>query len=157
MNQRLLLKGFVAASWTVSLAAMSVFYAYIGWQHVINPKFFLDIMPSFIPFPEPAVLWSGIWEMIVAVFLLHPRTRRFAAWMAIALLLVVSPVNINMCFDAEVCQMLGFSASDAALRLFFQIPLLLIARWHAVGQQSDSYALICSVLFYPTVIYFLML
>lgn len=157
MDQQSLVKGFVAASWYVSLAVMSVFYAYIGWQHVINPKFFLDIMPSFIPFPELAVFWSGIWEMIVAVFLLHPRTRRFAAWMTFVLLLVVSPVNINMCFDAEVCQTLGFSASDAALRLFFQIPLLLVARWHAAGKRSGSYALICSVLFYPTVLYFLML
>lgn len=136
---------------------MGVFYGYIGWQHLVNPRFFLNIMPSFIPYPDTAVLWSGIWEMGVAVFLLPSRTRRFAAWMAFVLLVLVSPVNINMCFDGEICQILGFSKAEAALRLFFQIPLLLLARWHAIGLNHDLYSLVCSVLFFPTILYFIQL
>ena len=157
MELRPLLKGFVATSWFISLPTMSVFYGYIGWQHLVNPSFFLDIMPSIIPYPDAAVLWSGIWEICIAVFLLPSRTRRFAAWMAFALLILVSPVNINMCFDSEICQILGFSKAEAALRLFFQIPLLLIARWHAIGLKHGLYSLICSALFFPTVLYFIQL
>ena len=91
---------------------MGVFYGYIGWQHLVNPSFFLDIMPSIIPYPDAAVLW---------------------------------------------CQILGFSKAEAALRLFFQIPLLLIARWHAIGLKHGLYSLICSALFFPTVLYFIQL
>lgn len=136
---------------------MSVFYGFIGWQHLVNPSFFLDIMPSIIPYPDAAVLWSGIWEMGIAVFLLPSRTRRFAALMACVLLIIVSPVNINMCFDGEICQILGFTKAEAALRLCFQIPLLLIARWHAVGLKHGWYSLICSALFFPTILYFIQL
>lgn len=157
MELRPLLRSFIASSWFISLPTMGVFYGYIGWQHLVNPRFFLNIMPSFIPYPDTAVLWSGIWEMGVAVFLLPSRTRRFAAWMAFVLLVLVSPVNINMCFDGEICQILGFSKAEAALRLFFQIPLLLIARWHAIGLNHGLYSLVCSVLFFPTILYFIQL
>jgi uncharacterized membrane protein len=157
MELQPLLRSFIASSWFISLPTMGVFYGYIGWQHLVNPRFFLNIMPSFIPYPDTAVLWSGIWEMGVAVFLLPSRTRRFAAWMAFVLLVLVSPVNINMCFDGEICQILGFSKAEAALRLFFQIPLLLLARWHAIGLNHDLYSLVCSVLFFPTILYFIQL
>mgnify|MGYP001328912912 CR=1 FL=1 len=157
MEKRSPLQWFVAASHFISVPVMSLFYGYIGWKHLAEPKFFLDIMPSYIPLPEAAVWWSGLWEMSIAVFLLHPRTRRFSAWSTFVLLLVVSPVNINMCFDSEVCETLGFTKEDAILRLFFQIPLLCIALWHASSKKRTWQGLICSLLFYPTIFYFLTL
>ena len=155
MDKRSLIKGFVATTRYVSVPIMGLFYGYIGWKHIDEPKFFLDIMPPFIPFPKAAVFLTGLWEIGVGVFLLHPSTRRYAALMTIWLLIAVFPVNIHMCFDIEMSRISGFSVQEAILRCFFQVPLMLIAGWHAFKEPSILYGLVCSMLFYPTILYFL--
>ena len=157
MEESSLITGFVATTRYVSVPIMGLFYGYIGWKHIVDPKFFLDIMPPFIPFPKSAVFFTGLWEIGVGVFLLHPSTRRYAALMAIGLLIPVFPVNINVCFDIEMCRVLDFSQLEAILRCFFQVTLVLIAGWHALRELSVSFGFVCSMLFYPTIFYFLTL
>lgn len=73
---------------------MAAFYAYAGFSHFKNPKFFLKITPPFVPFPEAMNIIIGIAEIALAVMLLFPQTRSWAAWGIIVLLILVFPANI---------------------------------------------------------------
>jgi uncharacterized membrane protein len=75
---------------------MAVFYIYAGFNHLINPEFYLAIMPPGLPEPAWLNLISGLAEIVLGVFLLEPRIRVFAAWGIIALLIAVFPANLYM-------------------------------------------------------------
>lgn len=72
-----------------------------GLNHFINPKFYLRIMPPYLPWHLPLVYLSGVAEVVLGVMLLLPRVRRLAAWGLIALLVAVSPANVHMALHPE--------------------------------------------------------
>ena len=110
----------------VSLWVMAVLYAFAGFNHLVNPEFYVAIIPPQLPAPEWLNLASGLAEIVLGVFLLEPRTRTLAAWGIIALLIAVFPANL---FAAS--ERLG---TDNALlhqaRLAFQAVLVAWAWWH---------------------------
>lgn len=75
---------------------MSLIYFAAGVYHFVNPKMYMRIMPSWIPFHLPLVYLSGAAEIIVAVLLLPESTRPLGAWLTIALLIAVFPANVQM-------------------------------------------------------------
>jgi uncharacterized membrane protein len=78
---------------------MSAVYAFQGFNHILNPDFFLAIMPPGLPSPDWLNLLSGLAEIVLGVYLLEPRTRVFAAWGLIALLIAVFPANVYMALE----------------------------------------------------------
>jgi hypothetical protein len=56
------------------------FYVVAGMNHFINPGFYLKIMPSYLPWHEFLVFASGIFEVLLGVLLVIPRSTRLAAW-----------------------------------------------------------------------------
>ena len=72
----------------------AVFYMVAGFNHLVNPEFYLAIMPPNLPAPEWLNLVSGLAEIVLGVFLLEPRVRPFAAWGLVALLIAVFPANL---------------------------------------------------------------
>src|SRR5580704_18665494 len=69
-------------------------YVVAGMNHFINPGFYLKIMPSYLPWHEFLVFASGIFEVLLGVLLVIPRSTRLAAWGLVALLIAVFPANI---------------------------------------------------------------
>jgi len=80
----------------ISLGAMSALMMGAGVMHFVSPQFFVDIVPAALPSPLGIVYLSGVFEILGAVGLLVPATRRFSALGLIALLVAVFPANINM-------------------------------------------------------------
>jgi uncharacterized membrane protein len=110
----------------VSLFAMAVLYAFAGFNHLANPAFYVAIVPPGLPSPEWLNLASGLAEIVLGVFLLEPRTRPFAAWGIVALLVAVFPANLH-----AAAQRIGTeSALLHGLRLAFQPVLVAWAWWH---------------------------
>ena len=81
---------------TISLVLMSALYLYSGIQHFRNPKFFLKLMPPYVPKHQLMVDISGVAEIVLAIGLLFSATQSWAAWGVIALLIAVFPANIYM-------------------------------------------------------------
>ncbi len=79
---------------TVLLWVMAIAYIGQGCNHLVNPAFFVAIMPPDLPNPEWLNVLSGLAEIVLGVFLLEPRTRVYAAWGIIALLVAVFPANM---------------------------------------------------------------
>ena len=67
-----------------------------GTLHFIKPKFYLKIMPQYLPAHFLLVILSGIAEIICGLLLLFPTTQNIGAYLTIALLIVVFPANIEM-------------------------------------------------------------
>ena len=78
----------------ILLWVMAIAYIFAGYNHLANPAFYLAIMPPDLPNPEWLNLISGLAEIVLGVFLLEPRTRVYAAWGIIALLVAVFPANV---------------------------------------------------------------
>ncbi len=77
-----------------SLILMAAFYAFAGYSHFRNPKFFLKITPKWVPEPEKVNLIVGVIEIALGVLLVIPATTAMAAWGVIALLIAVFPANV---------------------------------------------------------------
>jgi uncharacterized membrane protein len=81
-----------AASTRLGLAMMFLFTAAAHFNSM-RPDL-VAMVPPFVPNPEYMVTFTGICEMLGAVGLLVPRTRRIAAVALIVFLLAVLPANI---------------------------------------------------------------
>ncbi len=70
-------------------------YVLAGFNHLVNPAFYVAIIPPELPSPEWLNLLSGLAEIVLGVYLLaEPRVRALAAWGIIALLIAVFPANL---------------------------------------------------------------
>jgi uncharacterized membrane protein len=78
---------------------MSAFYVTAGFNHLMNPGFYLAIIPPGLPDPEWLNLLSGLAEIVLGVFLLEPRVRFLAAWGIVALLVAVFPANLYVALE----------------------------------------------------------
>lgn len=101
-----------------------------GVGHFVAPEFFDRIVPEWMPGSERWVTYaSGVVEVVAAVLIAVPRTRRFGGWFAFATFLGVYPANIQAALDGGMAEMEPpfDSALAAWLRLPLQLPLLWLA------------------------------
>lgn len=81
--------------------ALAGFFGFMGTMHFVTPRSFEAIMPPQLPAHREAVLVSGVAEMVGGAAVLSPRTRRFARWWLLSLLLAVFPANVHMALNPE--------------------------------------------------------
>ena len=74
-----------------------------------------------------AVYVSGVFEILLAVAILPPKTRELAGWGLIVLTLAVTPANVHMYLNAG--QFPEASETMLAIRLVIQVMLLLLIWW----------------------------
>lgn len=80
----------------IFLYLMAVVYIAAGVNHFLHPRFYLKIMPPWVPYHKPVVVVSGVCEIVFALLLLPVATRAVGAWCLIALLIAVFPANVQM-------------------------------------------------------------
>lgn len=117
------------------LYPMAAAYVIAGIAHFVAPGGFVQIVPPFLPAPLLLVYLSGIAEIALGLGVLHPRTRRLAAWGLIALLLAVFPANIYMATSGVVVTGTPLGTLEPSPlvrwgRLPLQAVLLLWAWWY---------------------------
>ena len=120
------------------LWVMAVVYALAGFNHLMNPGFYVAIMPPGLPNPEWLNLLSGLAEIVLGVFLLEPRLRAFAAWGIIALLIAVFPANLYVALENVGID--GPGTGDPVfnyVRLPFQALFVLWAWWYTGPEAGD--------------------
>ena len=75
---------------------MGALFIAAGANHFINPKPYISMMPTYLPAHEALVQISGVAEILGGLGACVLRTRRFAAWGLIALLVAVFPANLGV-------------------------------------------------------------
>ncbi len=111
----------------ISTYLLAIFMIAAGIMHFVNPAFFLKIMPPYLPLHKELVLVSGIFEVLLGVLLLVPRSSRIAAWGIVALLIAVFPANLYLYQHQDI---LPASPVFHFLRLPLQGVFILWAYWH---------------------------
>jgi len=87
---------------TTSQKALATFFSLAGIMHFVIPKTYEAIVPDYVPMsPEAAVFHSGWAELAGGLAVVAPRTRSFARWWLIGILLAVFPANVHMAVKPE--------------------------------------------------------
>jgi uncharacterized membrane protein len=116
---------------TILMWVMAAFYIFGGFNHLMNPGFYLAIMPPWLPNPEWLNVLSGLAEIVLGVYLLEPRTRVYAAWGIIALLVAVFPANLYVAQQNVGAEGPGSGAGAANwIRIPFQGLFIVWAWWY---------------------------
>jgi uncharacterized membrane protein len=98
-------------------------FAISGTVHLVRPRTFEPMMPSWVPAHREVILASGVAELICAVGLNLPRTRRLAGLASALLLVGVFPGNLKMAVDASRTDKTALKAATYG-RLPLQLPLI---------------------------------
>ena len=134
---------------------MSIMYIFIGIRHFLDPQYFLYIVPPQLPFKLFLVYLTGLIEVVGGVAILSPKSRKAGAYLLIFLLVSVFPANIYLYVSETPQNLLGITKTDALIRMPFQIPLIILAYWHSKKNHPKWVVYISSMVFIPTIIYFL--
>jgi uncharacterized membrane protein len=119
--------------WALGLAAL---LAVAGVAHFVSGDSFDAIVPHVLP--GSAWLWtsvSGVVELVLALAVAWPRTRRSAATITAVFFVLVFPANVQMAVDWASHPTPEFAA--ALLRLPLQLPLIWWA-WHVRTRAAMS-------------------
>lgn len=111
---------------------MAGLYLAAGVLHFVLTSTYMKIMPPYLPEPKLLVEVSGVAEIMGGVGLVLPETRRAAAWGIIALLVAVSPANVQMALDHAKWP--GIPVWLLWARVPLQVPLI----WWAYQYTRDS-------------------
>ncbi len=106
-----------------SAKVMAAIFTVSGTVHLVKPEFYEAIMPGWVPAHREVILGSGAAELLLAVGLLAPATRKAAGWGSIALLMGVFPANIKMAVDAVGGDNLALTVGSL-MRLPLQWPMI---------------------------------
>lgn len=88
------------ALWNRVAVVMGLFMGFAGVMHFVNPGFFNDIVPPWLPPGESFWTYaSGVAEIVIALMLFNPATRRRGAVWAVVLFVAVYPANLYMAWD----------------------------------------------------------
>ncbi len=113
------------------LWGMAAFYVFGGFNHLLNPGFYVAIIPPGLPNPEWLNVISGLAEIVLGVYVLEPRVRTLAAWGIIALLIAIFPANVWVALQNLGVD--GPGTGNAAfnwIRLPFQALFITWAWWY---------------------------
>ncbi len=106
---------------------LAIFFILAGANHFRNPEFYSNMMPPYLPWHLFLVYLSGVFEILLGLLILIPKTQKLAAWGLIALLIAVFPANIYMAMN--VAKFPDFSPNLIYLRLPLQLVIIAWALW----------------------------
>ncbi|KRB76058.1 hypothetical protein ASE01_13560 [Nocardioides sp. Root190] len=108
----------------ITAKAVTGAFAVSGVVHLVKPEVFEPLIPEQLPgSARDWVIWSGVAELACAAGMLHPRTRKVAAYASVALLAGVLPGNAKMAVDAQGSDNTAYKAITAA-RVPLQWPMI---------------------------------
>ncbi len=132
MSRRIISRALATRSgWhTAALIGIAVFFIGGAIGHFALARFFVAIVPDYVPMPRLAVAVSGICELAGALGILLPRTRRAAGFGLMALIVAVFPANVHMALNAELYP------DFAPWLLYARLPLqLVLLAWVAFAMR----------------------
>jgi uncharacterized membrane protein len=120
----------------IGLVIVFLWFLIGGIAHFAATATEMRIVPPYIPWPRATVLVSGVFELLGALGLLHPSTRRVAGAGLFALTIAVTPAHIYMLRRPELFDVPHWAL---LLRLPLQAALLLLIAWSATVFRAGAH------------------
>jgi uncharacterized membrane protein len=111
----------------LGLAVVFLWFMLGGIAHFVATDFFVAIMPPYLGFHREIVYISGVLEILGAIGILLPATRRWAGIGLFLLVVCVSPANIHMWLHPELFP--DVPPAFLSARLVIQVALLALIWW----------------------------
>ena len=105
-----------------------ILFALAGANHFAHTDFYVGIMPPYLPWHTALVYVSGLCEMALGVMLLFRCSELLAAWGMMALIVAVTPANVQVAIHPE--QYPADSPAALWVRLALQGVLIAWAYWY---------------------------
>lgn len=121
-----------AAATRVGLAVMFCFTAVAHFNSMRADM--VRMVPPMVPNPELMVTLTGICEILGAIGLLVPRTRRIAAMALIVFLVAVLPANIHAATSGATLR--GAPATPLVPRIALQALFIALLWWSGIRAQT---------------------
>ena len=102
--------------------AMSIMLVFTAIGHFAFTKGMSMMIPKFIPYKETFVYLTGVFEILLAISLLIPRSKYISGWTLIIFLLLMLPANIYASINNVNYQKGTFDGNGLGY-LWFRIPL----------------------------------
>ena len=119
----------------LGLAFVFIWFLLGGIAHFVFTDAEVRIVPPYIPWPREAVWVSGVFELIGAIGLLWPASRRAAGVGLFLLTLAVTPAHFYMLQRPEL---FGVPLWALILRLPIQVALLALIAWCAFPKSGRA-------------------
>lgn len=120
----------------LNLFLLSGFYVFAGVNHFINPQFYYDLIPDYLPFHELINVVSGLAEIILGIGVIFQKTRKWSSYLLVTMLISFIPahiyfIQIGSCVEGGMCvsEWIGWA------RLLIIHPLLI---WWALSVTSTN-------------------
>jgi uncharacterized membrane protein len=130
----LLAAHFISGGWDYVLAGnigMAVMLLFTALGHFVYWKGMTMMVPGFVPAKKALVYLTGAMEVIFAIGLFIPSTRRLSADLLILFFLLVLPANINAAQKSVDYQAATYEGRGASY-LWLRIPMqLFFIAWAA--------------------------
>ncbi len=120
---------------------MAVLYVIAGVMHFVVPELYVQIVPPFFPGRLALVYLTGLAEIALGLGLLHPRTRRLAAWGIIVLLILIFPANLYMATSGVVIEGTPGGGDPSELVRWGRLPIqavLIVWAWWYTRPEPDG-------------------
>ena len=141
----------------ITIYIMSLFYILMGLKHLFDPKYFLPMMPTILPYKNFIIYLTGLIEIILGSLLAVEEYRFYVATGLIIFLVLIFPANIYL-YTSEIARdILKISKSQALFRMPFQITLIILAYWHSIEKSSKKFSILNLIIFIPTILYFILI
>jgi uncharacterized membrane protein len=101
--------------------AAALFFVFTGLAHFAKTQEMAQMLPSFVPARTEIIYLTGVLEILGAIGLLIPATRKYAAWCLILFLIAVLPSNIYSALERIDFGGHGSGPVYLLLRIPFQI------------------------------------
>lgn len=102
--------------------ALAVMLCFTALGHFLFTKGMTMMIPPMIPFKTSLVYLTGIFEVLLAVGLLIPKTQKLSGWLLILFLLLMLPANIYAAVN-QINYQKGTYNGNGLSYLWFRIPL----------------------------------
>lgn len=113
------------------------FFIAAGANHFVNPRFYLKIMPPWLPSHDAMNAISGAAEIVggAALTCPSPRIKRAGGRFTLLVLAAVYPANVHMALNPENYRW----APGGRLGLYARLPIqALFAAWVLSAMRSSS-------------------
>ena len=114
----------------ISYILIPLFYIGAGINHFWHPDGYYKIIPGYLPGPYLINIFAGTAEILLGALFLFPKTRTFAAYRIITMLILFIPAHVVM-IQNGFCLSNGYCLPQWALwiRLFPLQFLLMLWVW----------------------------